>query len=139
MRTDLHNQLEARVSTGVIRQTNSSTAVVGSIIDTQGFNGVEFFILTGALTDSNATFAVTMDEGNVSNLSDASAVAAADLVGSYADASFTFANDNAVKKIGYKGIKRYVRLTVTPTANDAGNLDMGVLAVLGDSVKQPTA
>lgn len=42
MRTDLHNKLEARVSTGVIRQTNSSTAVVGSIIDTQGFNGVEF-------------------------------------------------------------------------------------------------
>lgn len=79
-----------------------------------------------------------MDEGNVSNLSDAAAVAAADLVGSYADASFTFANDNAVKKIGYKGIKRYVRLTVTPTGNDAGNLDMGVIAVLGDPIKQPT-
>lgn len=135
---DLHDVVEARVSTGVIRQTNSSAAVVGSIIDLQGYDSCEFIIVTGALTDTNATFAVTMDEGNVSNLSDAAAVAAADLLGTYAGASFTFADDNAVKKIGYKGAKRYVRLTVTPTSNDAGNLDMGVICLLGNPMKIPT-
>jgi hypothetical protein len=135
---DLHNVVEPRVSTGVIRQTNSSSAVVGSIIDLQGYDSCEFVIVTGALTDTNATFAVTMDEGNVSNLSDAAAVAAADLLGTYAGASFTFADDNAVKKIGYKGSKRYVRLTVTPTSNDAGNLDMGVVCLLGNPMKIPT-
>lgn len=138
MQRDIHNLIEGRVSTGVIRQTNSSAAVVGSIIDLQGYSSLEFLILTGALTDVNATFAVTMDEGNVSNLSDASAVAAGDLLGSYASASFTFADDNAVKKIGYKGAKRYVRLTITPTGNDAGNLDLGVIALLGAPGKMPT-
>lgn len=139
MRQDLHNAIEGRISTAVIRQTNSSSAVVGSIIDTQGFNSLEYFIITGALTDTNATFAVTMDEGNASNLSDATAVASTDLLGTLAGASFTFSDDNAVKKVGYKGVKRYVRLTVTPTGNDAGNLDLAVLAVLGNATDQPTA
>lgn len=139
MLRDLHNNINVSVATGVIRQTNSSSAVVSSIIDMQGYDSLEFVIITGALTDANATFAVTMDDGNDAALVDAAAVSADNLLGSYADASFTFANDNAVKKIGYKGPKRYVRLTVTPTSNDAGNLDMAVVAVRGNALKAPLA
>jgi hypothetical protein len=55
-----------------------------------------------------------------------------DLVGLVADdylngleaiASFTAASDdNKMRKIGYTGIKRYLRATITPANNDAGNI-----------------
>ena len=31
-------------------------------------------------------------------------------------------DDNELRKIGYVGIKRYVRATITPAGNDAGNI-----------------
>ena len=133
---DLHNQLEARVAIPVTRQTNSSAAIVSSIIDMQGFDACEFAFITGALTDADATFAVTMDEGAVSNLSDAASVAAADRIGSLP--ALTFASDNVTAKVGYKGNKRYVRVTLTPTNNDAGNLDIACVAILGGASKMPT-
>lgn len=114
-----------------------NTAVVSGIVDTQGARSVTFLIFTGALTDADATFAVTMDEGDAANLSDAAAVAAADLVGTYALAGFDFSMDNKGRKIGYKGTKRYVRLTVTPSAN-TGAIPIGVGAVIEKFVR-PTA
>jgi hypothetical protein len=118
-------------------QTNSSAAIVGQIIDTQGFDSLAFYISTGGLTDADASFAVTMDEGNVANLSDANAVAATDLLSgtrgtaAYTAASFTFTNDDSLFRIGYIGTKRYVRLTVTPTGNDAGAAPISAIALLG--------
>lgn len=133
---DIHNQIEARTCIPVTRQTNSSTAIVSSIIDMLGYDVCEFVIATGALTDADATFAVTMDEGAVSNLSDAAAVATADKLGTLP--ALTFASDNTVAKVGYKGSKRYVRLTVTPTSNDAGNCDISCVAILAGAAKMPT-
>ena len=60
--------------------------------------------------------------GDDSGLSDAAAVADADLIGTEAGASFLFSDDNKVFKIGYKGTKRYVRVTITPANNGAGNI-----------------
>jgi hypothetical protein len=51
--------------------------------------------------------------------------------------AFTFANDDTFKYDSYVGTKRYLRLTITPTANDAGNLDVSAFAILGTSMKQP--
>jgi len=100
-----------------------NTAQVGAIIDMQGYEHVTFVIATGTLADADATFAVTLQDGDQANLSDAAAVDTACLVGSLAGAGFTFANDSATKKVGYtpgKGAgKRYVRLTITPTGNAA--------------------
>lgn len=133
---DIHNQIEVRTAIPVTRQTNSSTAIVSSIIDMSAYDVCEFVIATGNLTDADATFAVTLDEGNVSNLSDAAAVAAIDRLGTLP--ALTFASDNTVAKVGYKGSKRYVRLTFTPTNNDAGNCDVSCVAVLFGAAKQPT-
>jgi hypothetical protein len=57
-------------------------------------------------------------------------VAAADLLGTLALASFIFSDDNKCFKIGYRGNKRYVKAIVTPAnntgaANIAGDLDPG--------------
>ena len=65
-----------------------------------------------------------------SALSDAAAVPDEFLLGTEAGASFQFDDDNEVRKIGYIGPKRYVRLTITPAAN-TGNADISAVAVLG--------
>lgn len=135
---DLHNHINLRPGFLPVAATTDNTAYVSQIVDTLGFGSVEFAILTGSLADVDATFAVTVDDGNVSNLSDAAAVAATELLGTLALASFTFANDNSVFKIGYVGNKRYVRVTVTPAAN-TGNVFISGVWILGKPVIQPTA
>lgn len=116
-----------------------NTAQVSAIIDLQNYDACTFVITTGTLADADATFAVTMDHSNVANMSSATdAVPAADLVGSYSGASFTFADDGETRKIGYVGARRYVRLTVTPSAN-AGNAPLAAIAVLGLPRIAPTA
>lgn len=117
---DIHNDTKFSRGLSPVAATTDNTAYVSQILDTANFAKHEFVILTGSLADADATFTVLVEEGNVANLSDASAVADADLVGLESEAGFTFAADDSVRKIGYKGAKRYVRVTITP-ANNAGN------------------
>lgn len=139
MSNDILNTLAIRRLISPFRQTNSSTAVVSQILDRQGFDRVGIVIQTGDLTDANATFACTLEESNDSGMSGAAAVAAADLVGGTVASAlnFAFGDDNVFKQIGYIGTKRYLRLTITPTGNDSGNLDVSAFAVLGGGLKQP--
>lgn len=117
--------------------TTDNTAWVSEIIDTRGYGSLTFLLLTGSLADADATFAVTMDHGDASNLSDAASVPAAQLVGTLALAGFTVADDNETRKIGYVGSKRYVRLTVTPSGN-SGNAFLAAIALLGRPDLAPT-
>jgi len=114
-----------------------NTAQVSNIIDRRGYESLTFAIATGSLADADATFTVLVEDGDTANLSDAAAVADADLLGTEAAASFTFAADNAARKIGYVGAKRYVRLTITPAANASAAL-IGALAILGHPANAPT-
>jgi hypothetical protein len=95
-----------------------NTAQVSQIIDRQGYDGLTFVIALGSIADADATFAVTIDEGDVSGTCRMlQPVAAADLIGTTTLAGFQFDSDNACRKLGYKGSKRYVRLTITPSNN----------------------
>jgi hypothetical protein len=107
-----------------------NTALVSQIVDTAGYESLTWIIQTGTLADADATFAVTMHHGDASDLSDAAAVTSDDLIGTLALASFTFADDNKQRKLGYKGTKRYVRLTITPS-NNTGDAPIAVAAILG--------
>lgn len=114
---------------------SDNTAQVGTSTDILGFNAVTFVIAIGSVADADATFAVTMDES--SDNSSWSAVPSKYLVGTLADAGFTFASDNSTRKIGYSGHKRYVRLTITPTANASAAV-FSAVALLGDANVHPT-
>jgi len=114
-----------------------NTAAVSQILDRIGYESAAFVILTGALADADATFAVTLEHGDQANLSDAAAVPADQMNGSLANAGFTFAADDQVRKIGYVGGKRYVRATVTPSGN-AGNAFVAGVWVLGKPNNSPT-
>lgn len=112
-----------------------NTATVSSIIDCLGYDAVTLAFVTGTLSDADATFTVLLEEGDVSNLSDAAAVADADMVsmtnGTAPEtaAAYTFADDAEARAIGYVGSKRYIRLTITP-ANNTGNHFVAGVAVL---------
>jgi len=115
-----------------------NTAQVSQIIDTQGFGSLTFLIASGSLADADATFTVLVEDGDDSGLSDNAAVADAQLLGTEALASFTFAEDDSTFKIGYLGSKRYVRLTITPAANASAAL-LSAIALLGNPMVAPTA
>ena len=134
---DLTNNIATKVAIAPVVATDD-TALVGNVIDVQGFGSCTFVIATGTLADANATFAVLVEEGDESNLSDAAAVADADLIGTEALAGFTYADDGETRKIGYAGACRYVRVTVTPSGN-GGNAPIAAVAVLGHPASAPTA
>ena len=121
-----------------IAAITDNTAMVSTIVDTAGFEGCTLILITGTLTDADATFALTLEHGNAANLSDSLVPVQADLVGTGALANFTFADDIKCFKIGYVGAKRYLRATVTPSAN-TGNFFMAGIWMLNGSRFAPTA
>jgi hypothetical protein len=109
---------------------------VSQIIDMQGFQSLLFVIALGSIADSDATFAVLVEHGDESDLSDAASVPDIELLGTEAAAGFQFDDDDGVKKIGYRGYKRYVRLTITPSGNTSAAL-MSAVALLGHGSDNP--
>jgi hypothetical protein len=115
-----------------------NTAQVSQIIDRRGYDSLTFLIAIGSVADADTTFTVLVEEGDAANLSDAAAVDDADLIGTELLAGFQFDDDNEPRKIGYRGAKRYVRMTITP-ANNASAALLAVIAVLGHASLKPTA
>jgi len=126
---DLFNSINLKKGIAPYDHATGDAAVSTDIIDMQPNSSLTFAIATGSLADADATFTVLVEEGDASNLSDAAAVADADLLGTEALAAPLFSDDNKVFKIGYKGIKRYVRLTITP-ANNTGAALLCVIAIV---------
>jgi hypothetical protein len=136
---ELHSNIKYSVALAplatAIADTSAQTTV---IIDMQGYESLEFIVITGILADVDATFAVTMTHGDAvdsvtapTTITDSGAVPAECILGSLSAASFDFSADAAVRSVGYtphKGAgKRWVRLTITPAAN-TGAAPLAVLA-----------
>lgn len=135
---DLANHLTVRRAISPAAAVADNTPFVSQIIDRAGFEALMFAIATGALADADATFTTLVEHGDAANLSDAAAVPDSQLTGTEAAASFTFAHDDATRKIGYVGGKRYVRLTITPAGN-SGNAFVAALAILSHPRFAPAA
>lgn len=120
MMQDLHNNIKCSLAEPPVAAVTDNTAFVSTILDTAGFGSAEFVGIFGTQADADATFAVLVEDGDDSGLSDAAAVADAFLLGVEA-MGLDFADDNTVFKIGYIGPKRYLRVTLTP-ANNTGNV-----------------
>ena len=136
---DLMNNIHpVRVLSPQAARTDN-TPIVGTVVDSLGYESVTYLINVGANTDSDSTFTVLLEESDVSN-DGFTAVADADLIGTEALAGFTAANDdNELRKLGYSGTKRYTRLTITPSGNDSGNIFVSAIGVLGHPALAPTS
>jgi hypothetical protein len=130
---DLHNDVLGAVALNTAAIT-SSTTTAGNIIDMSGFEGLEFFIQSGARTDG--TYTPLIEEGDEDDLGDAAAVADENLLGTEAAAAVAAAN--TVKRIGYRGHKRYVRLSIVSTGVTSG-ATVGATAVKARPLVKPTA
>lgn len=134
---DLHNAIKCSRGLSPVVAGTDNTAYVSQIIDTANFNATEFVLMIGANTDADATFTVLVEDGDNSALSDNAAVSDSFLLGTEALASFDYSDDNETRKIGYIGPKRYVRVTVTPANNGAGNIYMAGVWIQSGARVQP--
>ena len=134
---ELHDNIKAVRAISPVSVADT-TATVSETIDRQGYEAVEFIIATGSIADADATFAVLVEESDTTTSGDFTSVADADLLGTDAAASFQYDDDNETRKIGYIGIKRYVRLTITPTGNASAAL-FSAVAILGSPAISPVA
>jgi hypothetical protein len=133
---DLMNHLHLVPAIVPAAAVTDNTAQVSAACDLLGYGSCMLALVTGTLSDADATFTVLVEESD--DNSTFTTVPAAYLTGTAALAGFTFADDGECRKIGYTGIKRYVRATVTPAAN-TGNLFLTGVWVLGLPSRQPTA
>lgn len=131
---DIYNTLKEQQVLAPVAITDN-TARVGTVVDLVGFDALKYSIAIGTLADADATFTVLVEDSddNVTY----TAVADDFLLGTEAEASFTFADDTEQRSIGYNGSKRYNRITITP-ANNTGSAVFGVTAILGYPLNAPT-
>jgi hypothetical protein len=137
---DFANNIAVRpVIAPAVNTDLGTTPLVGTIIDRLGFESLTYAIITGALTDADATYAVLLEESDAANMGGAAAVADKDMIGTEAAAGFTFDDDGETRKLGYIGNKRYTRLTITPAAANSGNSPIAAVAILGNAHDRPVA
>lgn len=134
---DITNHLDLKRAISPQAARTDNTAIVSSVADLKGFGAAMLAVNIGANTDTNATFALLIEDSD-DNVTFAP-VDDAYLNGTEALGSFQFDDDNELRKIGYTGIKRYLRATITPSGNDSGNIFIAAEWILGEPSRQPTA
>ena len=136
---DLYSEIEVRRALSPVAIALANNDVQTSeIIDMRGWKSMLFVILTGGLVDADATYVVLVEDGDDAGLSDNAEVIDLELLGTEALINFDFADDDDVRKIGYRGEKRYVRFTITPSDN-TGDAPLAAIAIMGDPDERPTA
>jgi len=114
---------------------SSATTTAGIIIDTKGYESLTFALQA---TVSTGTYTPLIESGDDSGLSDAAAVADTELLPTGTGQEATSAlTASGTKKIGYRGTKRYVRLSVVSSGTVSGTVSS--LAVLGFPQDAPVA
>jgi len=139
MRTDLHSEIVVQPAIDPAAIYNSNGTKTGAIIDTQGYEALEFALQAGVLTDGTWTSAVYA--GNASDMSDEADISATGLIGVTAGPSFAITDDSTVKRVGVnlaKVGKRYYRIKATQAAATTGGYFCGS-AILGLPRFMPTS
>jgi hypothetical protein len=117
-----------RVLSPVIVSDN--TAQVGQVIDSRGYGSVTYVISIGSIADADADFVVLLQEADTPDMAGDAAVEDSNLLGTELLAAFKFDDDNKTRKLGYNGIKRYTRMTITPV-NNTSAAAFSCVALLG--------
>lgn len=113
----------------------TNTTTVGTVVPLAGFNSATFFISSGVITDG--TYVPLVEEADTSG-GTYTPVVDADLTVTEASITFLATDDSLTKKIGYIGVKPFVRLSLVSTGVTTGGF-FSALAVLGDANFAPVA
>lgn len=113
-----------------IQAITSNSTVAGNSIDTKGFESLTFLYEVGARTDG--TFTVLIQDSDDDSTF-------ADVVDNFLIGTESAINTaNTIKKIGYVGKKRYVKLSIIASAVTSG-ATVGATAILSHSATNPVA
>jgi hypothetical protein len=109
---DLHNKTQAvNAFSAATIATNTTTA--GVTVDCQGYDAVELIARAGAWTDGSYALSITESDASGTGFT---AAPAASVLG----AGQSIGAANTVKKLGYVGSKRYIRLSIVSTGVTSG-------------------
>lgn len=124
---DLHNNSRAMLAINAVALGATGT-ITGSVIDRQGYGGVEFVVAYGSVTTTGTAVAVIVKEGDVTgtltSVADADLLGTETLAGLAAGARVAGTGKEVSKRIGYKGSKRYVSINLAHT----GTTSVGIVA-----------
>lgn len=112
-----------------------TTTAAGIIVDLQGFESALVSISVGALANADNTFAADFEHGDESDLSDAAALVAADVIGTL-PTQIDSTNDLGVTTFGYKGDKRYIRIGFGAAAGTGPSAPIAVQIIRGHARHQ---
>lgn len=134
MERDLHSNIGTGIALGN-QNITTNTTTVGEIIDSQGFESMEFIVSSGTITDG--AYALKLEQGDDAALADAADVPAADILGVLT--GFVAADDDTTKRVGSIGKKRYQRLSIVSTGVTTGGTNFSSVAVKGHPHSAPVA
>jgi hypothetical protein len=123
--SDLHANIKQALALSPVA-LGATGASAGKIIDRQGYGGVQFLVGYGAVTTTGSVVTALLKEGDVTGT--LTSVADADIIGTETLASLAAGartsgtSQQVVKRLGYKGTKRYVQLTLTNTGTTSAGL-----------------
>ncbi|CAN7599423.1 hypothetical protein [Bosea sp. LjRoot237] len=134
---DLYNNVHPVIAIAPVT-ISDGTALVSSVVDTLGYESVTFVVQTGTLADADATWAVTVKDGDTSSQGAHTAVDDKFLLGTESAAGWAFGDDGEARKIGYVGGKRYVSIEIDDVVANTGSAPFSVVALLGHPRSAPT-
>jgi len=131
--TDIANNIQVKKAwAGATINTNTDTTST-TVIDTQGFEGLMFAVVTATITDG--TYVLKIIECD-----NADGTTGATEVGAYIkQESVVATDDNATRKVGAKLTKRYCTLRLTSTGTTTGGVFSTAVAILGGARNNPVA
>ncbi len=129
---DLNSSVKAAMAITPV----AATAIAdGSVIDTLGFESVEFICFSGTLGTGTIDFQLEESDA-ITFGGEENNVAAGDLIGTTPTILAT--EDDSVFRFGYKGKKRFLRLQNIETASWTSMIH-GAVCILGNPVTKPVA
>ena len=133
---DMHTTILTSIGLAIADITTNTTTV-GAIIDTQGFESLEWSIQSGTITDG--TYTPLLEESDVIGFSPSNVLDTDFSLGTIANATFGAADDDTVKRIGTVGKKRFQRLSIVSAGTSTGGTNFGAQAILGHARHQETS
>lgn len=116
---DLHHNIKQSLAI-IPAAIGPNATKTGLVIDRQGYGGVEFLVDYGAVTTTGTIITAVLREGDVTGT--LTSVADADMHGTEALVSLLAATPRTAgttkevtKRLGYKGSKRYVQISLVQT------------------------
>jgi len=133
MEMDLHHRIKSEMALD-LTSISSDTTTQGNILDTKGYESLEFIGVASAITDGEYTLKV--EQSDNSNMSGAEDVLATEILGSLFQVD-EYKGDMPLRT-GVIGKKRYMRASLVSTNTDSGVAIIGVIAVFGHPKTMPT-